>query len=49
MTRHTYFILLALFALLPVGCAGGFRAGGDRASVGAGVAVPPPPVAYPPR
>jgi hypothetical protein len=42
-------ITFLLTALLLTGCAGGFRAGGERAGVAGGVAVPPPPVAYSPR
>jgi hypothetical protein len=40
MTRHTVTILLALSALLAVGCSSGFRAGGERAGVAAGSPSP---------
>jgi hypothetical protein len=40
-------IALALVVLLQAGCAAGFRAGGDKRGVGAGVAVGPEVPAQP--
>jgi hypothetical protein len=38
---------LVTLSLIPLGCTAGFRAGGERAGVGAGASVGPPPVVAP--